>query len=59
MQPKFSEGQEESTMMTTLNALVKNGWELDEEQIGVQKTYHLKTYIKVLVENVTNRHRLG
>lgn len=58
MQPKFSEGQEESTVMRKLNALVKNGWELDE-QIGVQKTYHLKTYTKVLVGNVTNRRRLG
>jgi len=59
MQPKVSEGQEESTVMRKLNALVKNGWELDEDQIGVQKTYHLKTYTKVLVGNVTNRHRLG
>ena len=49
MQPKSSEGQEESKMMAEMMALVENGWKLDAEQIGVQKTYHFKLYTKVLV----------
>ena len=49
MQPKFSEGQDESKMMAELMALVENGWKLDAEQIGVQKTYQFKAYTKVLV----------
>jgi hypothetical protein len=43
MPPESSEGQEESRVMAELNAFVNNGWELDEEQIGIQKTY--RTYI--------------
>src|SRR5450755_1895175 len=49
MQPRFSEGQDESKMMAELRALVENGWKLDAEQIGVQKTYHFNVYTKVLV----------
>jgi hypothetical protein len=48
MEPKFSEGQDRETVMTELNALIKNGWELDEEKI-IKKTYHFGTYTKVLV----------
>ncbi|KAL2056471.1 hypothetical protein ABVK25_003495 [Lepraria finkii] len=48
MQPKFSEGQDESKVMAELEALVEGGWKLDEEQIGIQRTYHFKTYTKVL-----------
>ena len=38
MQPKFSEGQDESKVTIELNALIESGWKLDEEQIGVEKT---------------------
>lgn len=56
MQPKFSEGQEESKMMAELMALVENGWTLDAEQIGVRKTYHFKLYTKVLVGDSPRCH---
>lgn len=59
MQPKFSEGQDESKVMAELEALVESGWKLDEEQIGVQRTYHFKTYTKVLVGDSTNCHSLA
>lgn len=49
MQPKFSEGQDESELTEALDALVQNGWKLDEEESGVRKTYYLKTYTKVMV----------
>ena len=49
LRPRFSEGQDESTMMAELKKLVKNGWKLDENEMGVQKTYHLKNYTKVTV----------
>ena len=49
IQPKFSDGQDENAVMAELNALVENGWKLDDEQKGVRKTYYLKTYTKVLV----------
>jgi hypothetical protein len=53
MQPKFSEGQDETKVKEGLDALVKDGWELDEDQIGVRKTYNLKTYTKVMVGGPT------
>jgi 4a-hydroxytetrahydrobiopterin dehydratase len=59
MQLKFSKGQDESKVTADVNALVESGWELDEEQIGVQKTYHFKTYTKVMVGDSTNYHGLS
>lgn len=49
MQLKFSKGQDESKVTADVNALLESGWELDGKQIGVQKTYHFKTYTKVIV----------
>ena len=59
MQPKFSEGQDESKVMAELEALVEGGWKLDGEQIGIQRTYHFKTYTKVLVGDTTNCHSIA
>ncbi len=49
MQPKFSEGQDKSEITVALNTLIESGWNLDDEQSGVRKTYYLKTYTKVMV----------
>lgn len=49
MPPRFSEGQNEQELTVALNTLIENGWKLDDEQSGVRKTYHLKTYTKVIV----------
>jgi hypothetical protein len=40
MGPKFSEGADKSQLMRESNALLEGGWTLDEEQIGVKKTYY-------------------
>lgn len=58
MQPKLSK-QDESEVTPELNSLIESGWKLDEEQIGVQKTYHFKTYTKVLVGVPTSCHGLA
>ncbi|KAM0798045.1 pterin-4-alpha-carbinolamine dehydratase family protein [Usnea florida] len=48
MQPKLSEGQDESRVLAEAKALLENGWILDDEEVGVKKTYHFKTYTKAL-----------
>ncbi|KAL8817826.1 MAG: hypothetical protein Q9223_003418 [Gallowayella weberi] len=48
MQPKMAEGQNEKELTEELSTLLERGWQLDEELVGVRKTYHLKTYTKVL-----------
>ena len=54
MQPKISEGQDENKIITEAKALVENGWALDDEEMGVKKTYHFKTYTKALVIGVSD-----
>lgn len=49
MQPKIAEGDDGNSLRQELSRLVESGWQLDEEGVGVRKTYHLKTYTKVLV----------
>lgn len=53
MHPKLSEGQEESRVIAEAKALLENGWILDDEEVGVKKTYYFKTYIKALVIGVS------
>ena len=53
MHPKLSEGQEESRVIAEAKALLENGWILDDEEAGVKKTYHFKTYTKALVIGVS------
>ncbi len=53
MQPKLSEGQDEQTLIAEANALAEKGWDLDDQKMGVQKTYHFKTYTKALVSGGT------
>jgi 4a-hydroxytetrahydrobiopterin dehydratase len=55
MSPKFSEGEDVEKLESELKALLGNGWELDAEQIQLQKTYYFKTYTNVLVRD-TIRH---
>ncbi len=49
MQPRIADGEDGEKLTRELSILLESGWQLDEEDIGVQKTYHLKTYTKVLV----------
>lgn len=50
MQPIFFEGANEGLLMTEMQALFKDEWILDEEQMGVTKTYYCKTYTKALIK---------
>ena len=52
MQPKISEGQDENKLIAEAEALLGNGWMLDDEEMGVRKRYHFKTYTKALVSGV-------
>lgn len=49
MQPIIADGEDRDKLTTSLSALLESGWQLDEANVGVRKTYHLKTYTKVLV----------
>lgn len=49
MQPIFSEGANEELLMAEMQALSNSDWILDEEQMGITKTYYFKTYTKALV----------
>ena len=49
MQPKISQGNDDNRVMAEAKALIENGWILDDEAMGVKKTFHFKTYTKSLV----------
>jgi 4a-hydroxytetrahydrobiopterin dehydratase len=49
MEPKFSDGADQSELKAETEALLEGGWTLDEAQMGVSKTYYFKTYSKCLV----------
>ncbi|KAL8882155.1 MAG: hypothetical protein Q9198_000797 [Flavoplaca austrocitrina] len=48
MQLNIADGEDRDKLTREFSALFENGWQLDEDNVGVQKTYHLKTYTKVL-----------
>lgn len=48
-QPIYAQGEEENKLNPELSKLFESGWELDENKMGLKKTYHFKTYTKVLV----------
>ncbi|KAH8587629.1 hypothetical protein B0O99DRAFT_393718 [Bisporella sp. PMI_857] len=49
MDPKFSTGKDGSKLMAETKTLLRDGWALDEKQIGVEKKYYFKTYTKCVV----------
>ena len=49
MQPTIADGEDRDELTKVLPALLECGWQLDENNSGVSKIYHLKTYTKVLV----------
>jgi hypothetical protein len=49
MEPNLSAGANTAQLIGEVEALLANGWMLDEEQRGLQKTYYFKTYTKCLV----------
>jgi pterin-4a-carbinolamine dehydratase len=54
MQPHFSPGADERQLATEVNALLECKWTMDEDNMGVQKTFNFPTYAKALVT-----HSLG
>ena len=51
MELHISQGQDENQVKDELQALLRNGWELNEDQ-EIEKTYHFKLYTKVLVSTI-------
>lgn len=46
---KIGAGQDDEKVTAEAKILLENGWESDEEEMGLQKTYYFKTYTKALV----------
>lgn len=51
MPTKFSNGENGEELDAELKKLLNEGWSLDKSESGIEKTYHFKTYTKVLVRN--------
>lgn len=49
MEPKFSASSDESRLSAQTEALVGNGWALDKDSTGFEKTFYFKNYTKCLV----------
>ncbi|KAF7594077.1 hypothetical protein BBP40_010214 [Aspergillus hancockii] len=47
-EPQFAEGVNGSQLQTELNTLLGQGWALDGDGMGVQKTFYFKTYFKAV-----------
>jgi hypothetical protein len=54
MSAVFSAGEDEAKMKEELQSLQETGWILDEDYMGIKKTYYFKTYTKVLVRILFN-----
>jgi hypothetical protein len=48
-EPQFADGIDPEQLRPSLNALQSNGWSLDEDKIGIKKTYYFKCYFKAVV----------
>ncbi|KAE8376423.1 transcriptional coactivator/pterin dehydratase [Aspergillus bertholletiae] len=46
--PEFARGMDKSQLQPELDSLVEQGWALDEDGLGVKKTYYFKTYFKAV-----------
>ena len=47
--PKFARGIDGSKLQPELDSLLEQGWALDQDGMGVKKTYYFKTYFKAVV----------
>ncbi|KNG88442.1 pterin-4-alpha-carbinolamine dehydratase [Aspergillus nomiae NRRL 13137] len=46
--PKFARGVDGTQLQPELDSLLGQGWTLDEDGMGVKKTYYFKTYFKAV-----------
>lgn len=49
MQPKLSEGQDESQVIKDAEELLEREWQLDDNSMGLRKMFFFKSYTKALV----------
>lgn len=54
MEPHFSIEADKEQLTGELNALLEKKWVLDEERMGIKKTFYFKTYTKCLVSAFPN-----
>lgn len=45
----ISAGEDVPTVQRAVEALIANGWGLDDEKMGIKKTYYFKGYFKAVV----------
>ena len=48
MQLQISQGEDESQLKNEVATLVDNKWKLDQDHMGIQKTFNFPTYAKAL-----------
>lgn len=53
MQPEFSAGTDERTLMAETTALIQSGWKLDQARTGLEKTYRFRNYTKTWVREIS------
>ncbi|RJE17864.1 hypothetical protein PHISCL_09798 [Aspergillus sclerotialis] len=54
IEPRFSAGEDVSTVQRALESLITKGWGLDEEKMGVKKTFYFKSYFKTVVSYLSS-----
>ncbi|KAL4893136.1 transcriptional coactivator/pterin dehydratase [Aspergillus ambiguus] len=47
-QPQFAEGADADQLRADLNRLTERGWTLDDEGLGIKKTFYYKSYFKAV-----------
>jgi 4a-hydroxytetrahydrobiopterin dehydratase len=48
-EPQFAEGLDPEQLRPQLNELQDQGWRLDEDKIGIKKTFYFRSYFKAVV----------
>ncbi|THC88209.1 hypothetical protein EYZ11_012345 [Aspergillus tanneri] len=47
-EPQFAEGIDAGQLQYKVDALIEQGWKLDEDGMGVQKTFYFRSYFKAV-----------
>ncbi|KKK16741.1 hypothetical protein AOCH_004455 [Aspergillus ochraceoroseus] len=56
-EPQFATGVDPQQALPLLNALQGQGWSLDEESIGIKKTFYFRSYFKAVTIQEWERAR--
>ena len=57
VQPRFSAGADENISLTATKDLLQRKWTLDEDDMGVSKTFNFPTFAKALVIHSSGQRR--